>query len=81
MIESDHRVVSEEAVPKRLKELVRHLRTIFTTSLTSLKRARGVKLDDGVLDLPVEVFGRPRAPAGTWGSCIRIVDPIEVHVL
>jgi len=23
------------------------------------------------------VFGRPKAPAGTWGSCIRIIDPIE----
>ncbi|KAG5220352.1 pre-mRNA-splicing factor rse [Salix suchowensis] len=25
-----------------------------------------------------EVFGRPRALAGLWGSCIRIIDPIKV---
>ncbi|KAI9442521.1 mono-functional DNA-alkylating methyl methanesulfonate N-term-domain-containing protein [Lactarius indigo] len=29
------------------------------------------------LELPTEQFGHPKAPAGTWGSCIRIVDPIE----
>jgi len=23
------------------------------------------------------VFGRPKAPAGTWGSCIRIIDPVQ----
>ena len=35
-------------------------------------------MDEAVLELPSEQFGRPKAPAGTWGSCIRIVDPIEV---
>ena len=24
------------------------------------------------------MFGRPKAPAGTWASCIRIIDPVEV---
>lgn len=37
----------------------------------------GVKVDREVVDLPVEQFGRPKAPAGTWGSCIRILDPVE----
>ena len=23
------------------------------------------------------MFGRPKAPAGTWGSCIRIIDPVQ----
>lgn len=31
-----------------------------------------------MLELPAEVFGRSKAPAGTWASCIRIVDPAEV---
>lgn len=26
-------------------------------------------------DLPVEQFGLPRGPAGTWASCLRILDP------
>ena len=29
------------------------------------------------MNLPAEQFGRPKAPAGTWGSCIRILDPVE----
>ena len=29
------------------------------------------------MQLPPEVFGRPKAPAGTWGSCIRIIDPVQ----
>lgn len=33
------------------------------------------------MDLPVEVFGRPKAPAGTWGSCIRILDPVELKTI
>lgn len=35
-------------------------------------------VDDEMLDLPAEVFGRAKAPAGTWASCIRIIDPVEV---
>lgn len=30
-----------------------------------------------MLELSPEDFGRPKAPAGTWASCIRIIDPIE----
>ena len=36
-----------------------------------------MKVDEEVVTLPVEQFGRPKAPAGTWGSCIRILDPVE----
>ena len=35
-------------------------------------------VDDEVLDLPPEVFGRPKAPAGTWASGIHVVNPAEV---
>jgi len=34
-----------------------------------------------VINLPPEQFGRPKAAAGTWGSCIRIIDPIEAKTV
>lgn len=37
-------------------------------------------VDDEVLELPPEVFGRPKAPAGTWASGIRIINPVDVRV-
>lgn len=27
--------------------------------------------------MPPEIFGRPRAPTGTWASNIRIIDPVD----
>jgi splicing factor 3B subunit 3 len=36
-------------------------------------------LDDEMLELPPEVFGRCKAPAGTWASAIRVIDPVEVR--
>ncbi|KAJ8076333.1 pre-mRNA-splicing factor rse1 [Marasmius tenuissimus] len=65
LIEGDHRVSGEDAVAKRLDEL----------------RKKGKPIDEEVLALPVEVFGRPKAPAGTWGSAIRIIDPIEARTV
>lgn len=35
-------------------------------------------VDEEVLELSPAVFGRAKAPAGTWASCIRIIDPVEV---
>jgi len=61
LIESDHRVLGEVAAATKLQEL----------------RSQKKTVDEAVLELPSEQFGRPKAPAGTWGSCIRIVDPIE----
>ncbi|TFY66687.1 hypothetical protein EVG20_g4405 [Dentipellis fragilis] len=60
-IEADHRVLGEAAVEQKLQEL----------------RAKGQTIDEEVLNLPPEQFGRPKAPAGTWASCIRIIDPVE----
>lgn len=37
-------------------------------------------MDEEVLALPPAQFGRPKAAAGTWASCIRIIDPLEVCV-
>ncbi|KAF9010785.1 mono-functional DNA-alkylating methyl methanesulfonate N-term-domain-containing protein [Cyathus striatus] len=61
MIESDHRVMSEDAATKKLNEL----------------RNQGKNIDDEMVNLPPEVFGRPKAAAGTWGSCLRIIDPVK----
>ncbi|KAJ3510268.1 hypothetical protein NLJ89_g4774 [Agrocybe chaxingu] len=61
MIEGDHRVVGDEAAEKKLQEL----------------RQQGKRVDQEVVDLPPDIFGRPKAAAGTWGSCIRIIDPVE----
>ncbi|EJD52535.1 hypothetical protein AURDEDRAFT_111199 [Auricularia subglabra TFB-10046 SS5] len=39
------------------------------------------KYDRDVLELPPEVFGHPRAPAGIWASCVRIVNPVELTTI
>ncbi|OCH91653.1 hypothetical protein OBBRIDRAFT_792005 [Obba rivulosa] len=61
MIEGDHRVMGEEAAARKLEEL----------------RQQGKEIDEEVVQLPPEVFGRPKAPAGTWASCIRIISPVD----
>ncbi|KAF4620312.1 hypothetical protein D9613_000135 [Agrocybe pediades] len=65
MIEGDHRVLGEDAAAKKLQQL----------------RQQGKKIDEEVVNLPYDTFGRPKAAAGNWGSCIRIVDPIEAKTL
>ncbi|KAF8647171.1 hypothetical protein AX16_007001 [Volvariella volvacea WC 439] len=65
IVESDHRVIGDETKQRRLKEL----------------RAQGKRIDEEVANLPPEVFGRTKAPAGSWGSCIRIVDPVQLQTL
>lgn len=77
-IESDHRVYSPDIITQKLKELVRVSLFMLNFSLTlSFKGAS--KADREALDIPPEIFGRPRAPAGNWASCIRIIDPIQVR--
>ncbi|CAA7260734.1 unnamed protein product [Cyclocybe aegerita] len=61
VIESDHRVMGDEAAKKKIEEL----------------HQNDEEIDQAALQLPSAVFGRPRAPAGTWGSCIRIIDPLK----
>ncbi|KAF5357416.1 hypothetical protein D9758_005852 [Tetrapyrgos nigripes] len=65
LIEGDHRVIGDDAAAKKLGEL----------------RNQGKDVDEEVLELPQEVFGKPKAPAGTWGSAIRIIDPIEAKTV
>ncbi|KAG8214047.1 CPSF A subunit region-domain-containing protein [Butyriboletus roseoflavus] len=61
LIEGDHRVMGEEAINKRLQQL----------------SEAGKMIDREMLELPAETFGRCKAPAGTWASAIRIIDPVE----
>ncbi|KAF7971621.1 hypothetical protein HWV62_20728 [Athelia sp. TMB] len=65
LIEGDHRVMGEAAAAQKLDEL----------------RKAGQRIDEEVVNLPTEVFGRPKAPAGTWASAIRIIDPAEARTL
>ncbi|SCV67047.1 BQ2448_5693 [Microbotryum intermedium] len=60
-VEADHRTLSPSAQQKMLGDL----------------KSAGIDVDDEVMQLPREVFGLPRAPAGNWASCIRIIDPVE----
>ncbi|KAG8934150.1 pre-mRNA-splicing factor rse1 [Tulasnella sp. 417] len=61
LVESDHRVLSPEEAQKRLSEMEK----------------QGKKVPPGVLDLPPAIFGRPKAEAGKWASCVRILDPVN----
>lgn len=84
LIEGDHRTMGEDAVAKKLDELVSISFTgAFKARYTNigLQRRQGKNIDDEVVDLPPEVFGRPKAPAGTWASCIRIIDPVEAKTV
>ncbi|CCL98671.1 uncharacterized protein FIBRA_00673 [Fibroporia radiculosa] len=65
LIEGDHRVRSDEASAKALGEL----------------RQQGKMVDDELVNLPPETFGRQKAPAGTWASCIRIINPVDAKTV
>jgi splicing factor 3B subunit 3 len=45
------------------------------------KRQQGKRIDEDVVNLPPDVFGRPKAAQGTWGSAIRIIDPVEAKTV
>ena len=44
-------------------------------------RVNRKKIDTEVVNLPAEIFGRPKVPAGTWGSSIWIINPIEAKTV
>jgi splicing factor 3B subunit 3 len=41
-------------------------------------QAAEIEIDEEVINLDQAEFGLPRAPAGSWGSCVRIIDPVTV---
>jgi len=80
LIEGDHRVMGQDAVDKKLAELVCQLFTLLYWAdayFMASQHQQGEMLDQDVLDLSPETFGRPKAPLGTWASNIRIIDPVE----
>lgn len=85
IIESEHRthgpvatkrLIEEKVRSKLLSVVVSHLALTLTFSL--LQVASGSRIDHDMVNLAPEVFGRPKAEAGNWASCIRVIDPIEV---
>jgi splicing factor 3B subunit 3 len=83
LIESDHRVMGEDAVAQKLDGLVRTSEFFIVSKADchGIQRKQGKRIDDEVVQLPPQIFGRPKAAAGTWASCIRIIDPVEVSPL
>ena len=80
LIEGDHRTVSAEASEKRLAELVSCAYAAYGfEKLINKQRSKGKPVDEDMLNLSPEVFGLPRASAGSWASNIRIIDPIEAR--
>jgi splicing factor 3B subunit 3 len=79
VIESDHRVWGEDVAEKKLAELVRNCGALDSCAADGfgIPQRKKQRINEDVLKLPPEVFGRPKAPAGTWGSCIRIIDPVQ----
>ncbi|KAF6749635.1 pre-mRNA-splicing factor RSE1 [Ephemerocybe angulata] len=61
LIEGDHRTLGQDAAQNKLKEL----------------KQAGKRIDEEVINLPPDIFGRPKAPAGTWAANVRVIDPIE----
>jgi splicing factor 3B subunit 3 len=79
LIEGDHRVLGDEAANKRLQAMVRFVLCVATiANLLFSQTQAGQHVDQEMLDLPAEIFGRPKAAAGNWASAIRIIDPVEV---
>ena len=46
-----------------------------------MKRQHGKRIDEEVVNLPPDIFGRPKAAEGIWGSAIRIIDPVEAKTV
>ncbi|GAA6042770.1 hypothetical protein JCM8097_007468 [Rhodosporidiobolus ruineniae] len=64
-VEADHRTFGAPAQRKMVGDL----------------RMAEIEVDEELLELPAKEFGLPRAPAGTWGSCIRIIDPAAAETV
>ena len=81
LIEGDHRTVGPEASENRLAELVSCTHAVCgIDELSNKQRSKGKPVDEDMLNLPPEVFGLPRAAAGSWASNIRIIDPVEARI-
>lgn len=83
LIEGDHRTLGEEAASTKLDEFVSSPDFLCQglADQVTQQRRQGKIIDDGEINVPPELFGRPKAPAGTWASCIRIIDPVEAKTV
>ncbi|POY74330.1 hypothetical protein BMF94_2524 [Rhodotorula taiwanensis] len=62
-VEADHRTFSPSSMQKAVADM----------------RAAEIDFDEELLALDPKEFGLPRAGAGEWGSCIRIIDPVTAE--
>ncbi|TYJ57480.1 pre-mRNA-splicing factor RSE1 [Cryptococcus floricola] len=63
MIEADHRIYGPPAIERILQEKAQNKENPTQTALE-------------LLELPPQEFGRIRASAGRWASCVRVLDPV-----
>lgn len=63
-VEADHRTFSPSAIQKTMSDM----------------RMVEMEVDEEVLNLDPKEFGLPRAPAGQWASCVRVIDPVTVRM-
>jgi splicing factor 3B subunit 3 len=73
VIETDHRTLPPDEQEKILADVVR-------PSLACCVAAHGgtSQAEREAYELPTDTFGLPRAPAGTWTSSVRVIDPVAI---
>ncbi|KAJ3129733.1 Splicing factor 3B subunit 3 [Physocladia obscura] len=55
-------------------------RTYCPSEKRKIMEERSNDMDDGEFqELPPEQFGLPRAEAGKWGSCVRLINPLSME--
>nr|CAG8441343.1 1268_t:CDS:10 [Entrophospora candida] len=65
IIESEHNTYS----PTERKKLIES------------KINAGTEVNESIFDLPQEILGLPKAEAGKWASCIRVVNPFQSETM
>lgn len=72
-IETDHRTLPPAEQEALLASVVRCFGRTLRAHTSSPAQA-----DAESYDLPTATFGLPRAPAGTWASSVRVIDPAAI---
>ena len=74
LIETDHNAYTEETKQARKLQMAEEMREAAGEDEQELANEMAeVFLNE---NLPENIFGAPRAGAGMWASCIRVMDPI-----
>ena len=75
LIETDHNSYTEETKQARKMQMAEEMREAAGEDEQELANEMAeVFLNE---NLPENIFGAPRAGAGMWASCIRVMDPIQ----